>query len=232
MNCKAVIFDLDDTLFDREAAQIRVIELFTRRLPHIFQSYNIDNVIEAFKESDRLSVIDFEVGAPPDSLRRTRSQIFLQLLGITEECQDVITEMYVKDYPALNLPITNAVPVVRKIKERLSVAVVSNGLPDVQYKKIKAIGLNDIFSHIVLSEEIGIRKPDPGIFHHAADLLKVEPSECLYVGDSYSYDVIGANAAGMQVCWFKPDSKDTEGTEIQPDFVITDLRELIKILGL
>lgn len=230
MKYKAVIFDLDDTLFDREAAQIRVVELIMQRLPQIFQGHKTKRVIEAFIESDRLSVIDFEAGAPSDGLRQKRSKIFLQLLGINEDCEEVITGMYVRDYPKINLPITNALPIVRKISKRLPVAVISNGLPDVQYEKIKAIGLDDVFSHVVLSEEIGIRKPDLRIFQHAADLLKVKPSECLYVGDSYSNDVVGAKTAGMRVCWFKRGSMNTESKGIQPDFVITDLGELIRIL--
>ena len=232
MKYKAVIFDLDDTLFDRDAAQIRVVELIIKRFPHIFSGHSKKRVVEAFMESDRLSTVDFEAGVPSDGLRQKRSRIFLQLLGIEEGDADAITDMYVKEYPVVNMPITGAVPLVKKVSKRLPVAVVSNGLPDAQYKKIRAIGLDGIFSSIIISEEIGIRKPDSRIFYYAADLLKIKPLECLYVGDSFTNDVVGAKSAGMQVCWFRRELKDEGITGVKPDFTITNLRELINILDL
>lgn len=229
MKYKAVIFDLDGTLFDRNAAQIRVVELITQRFPKIFSGHRKKRVMDAFTESDRLSMVDFEAGVR-DGLRQKRTRIFLQLLGIEEDYTNAITDLYVKEYPKVNMPITGSIPVVKEVSKKLPVAVISNGFPDVQYQKIKAIGLDNIFSHVILSEEIGIRKPDPRIFHYAADLLEIEASECLYVGDSYANDVVGAKSAGMQASWFKRDSKVEETAGVKPDFVITNLGELINIL--
>jgi HAD superfamily hydrolase (TIGR01509 family) len=73
----------------------------------------------------------------------------------------------------------------------------------VQLRKLDTLGIRHVFSCIVLSEEFGIRKPDPRIFFHAAGLLGVSPSECLYIGDSYKNDITGSRAAGMLSCWFK-----------------------------
>ena len=232
MKYKAVIFDLDDTLFDRTAAQIRVAKLITQRFSQIFSGQSRNRVVEAFIESERLLTVEFETGAPIDDLRLKRSKIFLRFLGIKEGYADAITDMYVNEYPVVNMPITGAVPLVKKVSKRLPVAVVSNGLPDAQYKKIRAIGLDGIFSCIIISEEVGIRKPNLRIFQHAADLLEVEVSECLYVGDSYANDVVGAKSAVMQSCWFKRDLKDEGIVEVKPDFVITDLGQLINVLDL
>ena len=230
MKYKAIIFDLDDTLFDRNAAQIRVAKRIIQRFSQIFQDYNTERVVAAFLESDRLSVVDFEAGAPSDGLREKRSKLFLELLGIKEDCADVITETYVRDYPMINIPIAGAVPLVRELSTRFPIAVVSNGLPDVQYKKLEAIGLKDVFSCIVLSEEIGIRKPDPRIFQYAANIVQIQPLECLYVGDSYRNDIVGAKTAGMQACWYNCESSAPEKMDIQADFVITNIGELTGIL--
>ena len=232
MKYKAVIFDLDGTLFDRNAAQIRVAELVMQRFSQSFQGLKTERVIEAFMESDRLSVVEFEAGAPSGGLRQKRSKLFLQLLGIKEDYADAITEIYVRDYPTVNIPIEGAVPLVKEISKIRPVAVVSNGLPDVQYKKLEAIGLNEVFACVVLSEEIGIRKPDLRIFYHATDLLHVQPLECLYVGDSYATDIVGAKAAGMQACWLNRESLEPDNIDVQADFVITNLMELSEILGL
>jgi putative hydrolase of the HAD superfamily len=82
----------------------------------------------------------------------------------------------------------------------------------------------------VLSEEIGIRKPDPRIFQYAADALRIRPAECLYVGDSYRNDIIGAKTAGMQACWYNSESSTPAEMGIKADFIITKIGELAKIL--
>ena len=201
-----------------------------QRFSQIFLGFNTERVVAAFLESDRLSAVDFYAGEPSDGLREKRFKSFLQLLGINEEYANSINEMYVRDYPMINIPISGAIPVVKELSTSFLIGVVSNGLPDVQYKKLDVIGLNGIFSCIVLSEEIGIRKPDPRIFQYAADTLQVQPIECLYVGDSYRNDIIGAKTAGMKVCWYNCESSPPENTEIKADFIITSMKELTGIL--
>ncbi len=115
---------------------------------------------------------------------------------------------------------------MKELSRRFIVGVVSNGLPDVQYRKLEAIGLQQVLSCIVLSEEIGIRKPDPRIFHHAARLLQLQPSECLYVGDSYASDVVGAKTSGMLACWLKCEQSVTPDERTKADFVISSLEQL------
>ncbi|MFC2014482.1 HAD family hydrolase [Chloroflexota bacterium] len=232
MKYKAVIFDLDDTLFNRHGAQIKTSELIAEKLPHLFQHHPLETVTEAFLESDEMATIEFNAGVPSDGLRDKRSRNFLRLLGIDENYADKITEMYVKDYPTMNIPVAGAVPLIKAITKRVPVGLVSNGYPDVQYTKIEAIGLAKVFSCIILSEEFGIRKPDKRIFHQATRLLNVQPSDCLYVGDSYSHDIVGAKGAGMDACWINPSSLEPEKKNVQADFVITNLTKLNEILGL
>ena len=230
MGIKAVIFDVDGTLFDRDLAQKMAIEGIIGKFPHVFNVFEVEPVVAAFLESDRLSVADFEAGMPSDSLRDKRTRTFLQLLGVKEDYANAITETYVRDYPKINSPIAGSVPLVKELRARFRLGVISNGLPDVQYRKLETIGLKGVFSCIVLSEEIGIRKPDPRIFRFAADSLQIQPPECLYVGDSYRDDVIGAKTAGMRACWYNCGTASPGKTEIQADFVITNIKELSSIL--
>jgi putative hydrolase of the HAD superfamily len=229
-NIKAVLFDIDDTLFDRSKAQSIILDLIVKKFPQVFQSLEIDRILEAFIESDRVTVESFNAGAPSEGLRDVRSQHFLRLLGISEDYAAAITEMYVREYPSVIAPVDGAVPLVKESSRRFKVGVVSNGLPDVQYRKLDTLGLRDVFTCIVLSEEIGIRKPDPRIFHRAADLLQVQPSECLYVGDSYDSDIVGAKAAGMSTCWLSRNASYPENTIIHTDYVVSHLEELNRIL--
>jgi len=229
-NIRAVLFDVDGTLFDRSLAQRKVLEIVVQQFPHIFGAFGVERVAKAFTESDRITTEDFEVGAPSEGMRRKRSRLFLQLLDLREDLADAITEVYVRDYPTVDAPMAGAVPLVKELSRRFIVGVISNSLPDVQYRKLEAMGLREVFSCIVLSEEIGIRKPDPGIFHHAASLLRLQPSECLYVGDSYANDVVGSKNSGMLACWLNREESVTTNERIKADFVVSHLQELSEII--
>jgi putative hydrolase of the HAD superfamily len=230
-NIKAVLFDVDETLFDRVLAQQAVLELIVKQLPLVFSGHDPQQVLAAFLESDRVTTEVFNSGGPSEGSRDRRSKLFLQLLGIDEKYTTKITELYVKDYPGVKAHVDGAVPVVEELSRKFKLGVVSNGFTDVQYRKLEAMGLRDLFSCIVLSEEFGIRKPNPGIFHQAALLLHMQPQECLYVGDSYTNDVIGGKNAGMLVCWFNRDGQKIPHEKIKPDYIITKIEELPGLLG-
>ena len=229
-NIKAVLFDVDETLFDRVLAQQAVLELIVKQLPQVFAGYDSERVLAAFLESDRVTTEVFNSGGPSEGSRDRRSKLFLQLLGIDEKYTAKITEFYLRDYPGVKAHVEGAVPVIKQLSQKYQLGVVSNGYTDVQYRKLEAMGLRDLFSCIVLSEEFGIRKPNPGIFHQAALLLHMQPQECLYVGDSYINDVIGAKNAGMQACWLNRESATVPDEKIKPDYIITKFAELPGLL--
>jgi putative hydrolase of the HAD superfamily len=229
-NIKAVLFDVDETLFDRILAQKTVLELIVRQLPQVFTGYASERVLAAFLESDQLYTDMFNSGAASEGSRDKRSRLFLQLLGIDEKYTTTITGLYVKDYPLVKAHVDDAIPVVKELSRKYKLGVVSNGFTDVQYRKLEAMGLRDLFSCVVLSEEFGIRKPDSRIFHRAASLLHVAPVECLYVGDSYVNDVVGAKAAGMQACWLNRESLKMPDENVKPDFIIHRFEELPGLL--
>jgi putative hydrolase of the HAD superfamily len=227
---KAVLFDVDDTLFDRVLAQKVVCERIMQQIPGVFSDLPPERILDAFLESDRIYTEMFNAGAASEGSRDKRSRLFLQLLGLDESHTTTISELYVRDYPTVKASVNGAIPVVRKLSRKFKIGVVSNGFTDVQYIKLETMGLRDLFACIVLSEEFGIRKPDSRIFHYAASLLQVLPSECLYVGDSYIHDVIGAKAAGMQTCWLNPESLQPPNDKIKPDFIIRKFTELPRML--
>jgi putative hydrolase of the HAD superfamily len=185
---------------------------------------------EAFLKSDQISTDMFNSGAPSEGLRDKRSCLFLQLLGIKEEYATIVSELYVRDYPLVNAAMNGAIPVVNKLSQKFKIGVVSNGFPDVQFRKLETMGLNDLFSCIVLSEVIGIRKPDPAIFQKAASIIHIKRADCLYMGDSYINDVIGAKNAGMQACWLNPESLKPQDETVKADFIISKLEELPALL--
>jgi len=229
---KAVLFDIDDTLFDRKKAVKMVLRQMIGKLPDLFSSVPEEKVMEAFREADRMALKIFNKGASGEVARAQRSRRFLRTLGLPEEFSDKITIMYIGAYPALSVSVKDAKRVVEKLAKIFPLGIISNAFPDIQYHKIEGLGIRHLFQLILLSEEIGIRKPDKAIFQEAANRLGKQPDDCLFVGDSYDTDIIGAKRSGMKACWFNRDDNPVQDEEIKPDFEITSLSELLNILDI
>jgi putative hydrolase of the HAD superfamily len=226
---KAILFDIDDTLYDRNKSQPLVLETITQSLPLVFGALDKERVLEAFLESDRTSTKDWEAGLHHNDIRDYRSKLFLKALNIPLEHAEAITEVYLQEYPFINAPVDGAAELVQKASSRFKTGVISNSMPDVQYQKIATLGFDAYFSCVVIATEIGIKKPDPRIFHHAAKKLKVLPSECLYIGDNYENDIAGAKGAGMATCWFHRNNTDIENSA-DADYIVESLEEAKRIL--
>lgn len=233
---EAVLFDVDDTLFDRRLAQRRVVPLLVRELPDLLGGLTYEAVEGAFLESDRLA--DLRLGqVTAADFRILRGEIFLGLLGLDVSHAHRLGAAYTAWYPRVDAPVQNARQVVEQLGVRLPLGVVSNGFPDVQYEKLRTLGIAPYFECVCLSEEMGIRKPDPRIFIEAAARLTKRPQDCLYVGDSYRDDVVGANGAGMQACWFRPggakeNHKGHQGDKGHQEYIeIAALDELLEMVG-
>jgi HAD superfamily hydrolase (TIGR01549 family) len=128
--------------------------------------------------------------------------------GITDpELASVLVENWKQDrasYPWY--------PEVNRLLNRLSISyqlgIITNGVPDLQRKKLRGAKLEEGFAAIAISGELDVGKPERGIFEWVCEILKVEPYECVMVGDNPERDVAGGIAAGMKTVWvdrgFKP----------------------------
>lgn len=226
---RAVLFDVDDTLFDRQGAQLEVLDIVLRECGAIFAGIDKRTIIEAFLGSDRVTTWEYyDEVYTIEGIRLRRQQAFLDLLGLDVTLAQEVSEVYIAWYPRTDAPVAGAKGVVEALGARFPLGVVSNGLPDVQYIKLETLAIRHLFDCIVLSEELGIRKPDAKIFWHAADLLDVAPGDCLYVGDSYANDIVGAKQAGMRACWFNPGGRAVPGN-VKADFEVRRLEEMLRL---
>jgi len=227
---KAILFDVDDTLFDRKQAQLNVLHIIVDSLPEVFNTLDFNRVAEASAESDRLTIAEFDAGATSDGIRDRRNKLLLKILGLPEIIAPKLSQIYVRELPACDTPVTGAIQLIRELSGKYELGAVSNGLPDVQYGKLKNIGVRDMLSCIVLSEEVGMRKPDPEIFLYTVRLLGRQPDECLFVGDSYISDITGAKKAGLYTCWFNRVGALPPDNELKPDYVVTNLLQILELL--
>ena len=106
--------------------------------------------------------------------------------------------------------------------------LLTNGDADLQRRKAVGSGLLPLLDHVVISGELGIGKPEPGIFAHALGLCGARPEEAVMVGDSLERDVSGAAAAGVRAVWL--DRFGEGGTPPGAWRVLPDLRGLPALL--
>ena len=115
--------------------------------------------------------------------------------------------------------------VVRYLASKYPLTIVSNGFKEVQYYKFEHSGLSDCLTHTLVSDEIGINKPQPEIFRIALERNGVKADEAIMIGDSYSSDIAGAKAAGIDQIWLH----DGETSETAT-FIVPRLTDIMNIL--
>ncbi len=106
--------------------------------------------------------------------------------------------------------------------------ILSNGFTEVQSRKLESGGIAHYFKRLILSDEIGVTKPDRRLFDYALQQIGAEPSEVLIVGDNYDADILGAINAGWSAIYFNRDCLPVSG--MPPHYVVTSLEEIKKIL--
>lgn len=121
--------------------------------------------------------------------------------------------------------VPGATEVVRELAKHYPLTIVSNGFREVQYYKVSHSGLQDCFKHILVSDEIGINKPQPEIFRIALERNKVQASEAIMIGDSYISDIAGAKAAYIDQLWIH----DGETTETAT-YIVPKIQDVLNIL--
>lgn len=121
--------------------------------------------------------------------------------------------------------------VLDDVSRKHRVSLLSNGPSDLQREKMRALGLEGRFEHVVISGEVGYSKPSREIFETLLSRVGAQADQVMYVGDNYMKDVIGATEAGLRAVWVNRDGREMPGHPLKPEHVIRDLSELARILG-
>lgn len=204
---RAVLFDLDDTLFDHRQSARTALEAVQACHP------SLSTVPFAALERSHaryLEEIHGEVLAGRVGLDDARRERFRRLFGSAgHEPDDELVERaavtYRDRYRAGRMPIDGAVALLGLVRAHARVGVVSNNLLEEQRDKLRFCKLDRFIDVLVVSEEAGVSKPHPYIFKLALERLECAAADVVMVGDSWAADVVGAQAAGIRPIWFNPD---------------------------
>lgn len=230
-----LLFDIGDTLLDATGRQAAALRDASAGLAEEGVGLDRDAFVRAYEAADR----EPQFEDTPDlnhlySDRRIVGRTF-ELMGA--RMADAVVERFLDLYRARIRASIQPDPVVSQVlttlrTQGLHLGVASNGTLREQLEQLALMGIAGYFDPILISEDVGIRKPDPRIFLPAAERWRLPPEQVAVVGDRIEWDVLGAHRAGMRAILtteFVDDRVRARAVEA-PELVIGHLSELPSLL--
>ena len=216
MSIKAVLFDLDGTLLDRDIS----LALFVRdqydRYPQL-QVVDKDVFVQRFIDLDSHGYVW------KDKVYQQLIEEF-SILGV--EWTELLND-YLNGFQKHCVGYPNLMDMLLKLRNHgVKIALISNSYGQFQYDNFKSLGISHLFHEVLISEWEGVRKPDPAIFIRALSKLGVEACETLFVGDHPENDIRASRAVGMKAAWKRNDT--VSSGSVESDVIIDDLGELVQ----
>lgn len=227
---KAVIFDLDDTIFDHQYARRAALGSLKNTFPSLANQevVALEAVHERFLQVTHSRLLEGQLTLT--EARRERLRLLFEEFGLmaTEKELDEGDALYRSTYDGSRRPVPGVLALIAALKTRVQIGVITNGLGTQQQEKMSFCGITEMIDAVVISEVVGFKKPSREIFEYALSELRVLPAEAIMIGDSWQSDVLGARAAGLSTVWFNRYSEACP----EPDFSrsITTLEPLDRIL--
>ncbi|THF88067.1 HAD family hydrolase [Deinococcus sp. KSM4-11] len=225
---RAVILDLDDTLFDdtactraglgalatRHGIDLHPDDLFARHAAHI---HAIDPLL-------------FRGEIDAHGARVLRFTRLLTELGVPNPDGEGATVTYRESYRAHWQLLAGANTLLHTLRGRgLKTAILTNYVREVQHEKLSHFGLDALVDAVLCIEDVPAPKPAPGAYHAACAALDVAPAQTVMVGDSWTNDVQGARDAGLHAVWINRRGLAAPLPDVAQ---VTALDELPGVLGL
>lgn len=220
-----LLFDADGTLFDYDRAEHLALE---RTLAHFGVAVNPE-IRARYRRINAQIWMDFEQGAiSAVALRTRRFALLFQEAGLALE-PAAFSDLYLRHLGQVAELLPGAQEVIAALHGRYGLAVVTNGLQDVQRSRLQRAVIWPYIDHLIISEEVGAAKPERAYFSAALACIGDPPLEqVLLIGDNWGSDIVGAQGYGLDACWFNPGRRPRPGPV---RYEIARLEELLEVLG-
>ncbi|RAN78430.1 HAD family hydrolase [Bacillus sp. SRB_331] len=203
-----MLFDLDDTLLDRDKAVDNLFLLVLEKRYEDVSDTVKNNMLQKFKEYDKR-----EYGISDKTI--VLESLFDEFAPKYRLPRNYIQDFWNENFPKCFSIDQNTILFLNHIKRHFKVGIITNGSTQRQKAKIMNTGLNEYFDTIIISEEVGFSKPDKRIFELALNKLNVQSEDVLFVGDDLEKDIAGCQNANIKGIWFNPHGIMNK-TEIKP----------------
>ncbi|MFF9818205.1 HAD family hydrolase [Streptomyces sp. NPDC014006] len=231
MSIRAVLWDVDDTLFDYTSADRAGMRAHLAAEGLLGAFGTAEQALALWKQATELHWGRFAAGeATFEAQRRDRVRTFLGA-ELTDAEADDWFRRYVGHYESAWALFPDAVPALDALAAGYRHAVLSNSSLVVQDRKLRVLGVHGRFETILCAAELGVSKPEAAAFHAACTALRLAPHEVAYVGDHPDIDGRGAAEAGLLSVWIDRDGARTGGDVPRGPHRISTLAELPAVLG-
>ena len=218
-----MLFDLDDTLLDRDKAVDKLFLMILEKCYEDVQHAVENKMLNKFKEYDKRSYGDSDKVKVLESL-------FDEFPPKYRLPRNYIQDFWNNNFPKCFSINQKTINIINTIKSHIKVGIITNGSTQRQKAKIINTNLNHYFDTIIISEEVGFSKPDKRIFELALNKLNVQSEDVLFVGDDLEKDIAGCQNANIKGIWFNP-NMIKNNTDTKPYAEITSFDNLLSYCG-
>lgn len=221
-----LFIDLDDTLFDFTGASREAFRETYELLGYerFFDSF--DQFLHIYEPRNKELWKDYNAGRiNKEQLNKIRYNYPLEAVGCPDEelgarfCTEALGRI-----PCKNMLLPGASELLDYLSGKYELFILSNGFVELQSKKMATTGLTKYFKRVILSEEIGVNKPDPALFEYALNVSGAQRCSTLMIGDSFESDILGAANAGLDQMFLN--RKGEKSLAFCPTFEVSELCEV------
>ncbi len=217
MTPKWIFFDLDDTLFDFSAASLISLRRLYKESPEIQSRFPSSEAFidEYHIHNKRMWELHESGQITADFLKGERFRLTIAPERNDEAtCKEMrrLNDRYLWLLGECNTPMEGAKMLLEALSKKYLIGVLTNGFTEVQYRKLRSTGLDRYIQRMVISDEIGIQKPDPRLFRYAEQATGATPDSTIMIGDNPANDIQGAIDAGWHAIYLDRKSKPFSST--------------------
>jgi putative hydrolase of the HAD superfamily len=223
-----LLFDLDGTLIDYDKTEAWNLAKCFRQLD---LDYEESRHLPVYQRINQRLWEEFEKGliAAPE-LRVKRFREFYAACGIKADPR-IIARVFVANQSEAAFLFDETEVLLETLRPAYKLGVITNGLKEVQRTRLNRAGVDRYMDCVAVSDEVGIQKPEPGLFAYALEAAgHRDKSTTLIIGDSLTSDIQGGINFGIDTCWFNPKRKKPL-PGIIPTYEIRRLPDLLAVLA-
>ncbi len=223
-----LLFDADDTLFDYKKAEEVALKL-------AFKKFNLkissSDYLPLYKTINAQIWLDLEKKLiTPEQLKHERFRRLFEKINISFISPQEFSNSYLQFLSQQTFLLPGVLETLAELSPKFKMAIITNGLKEVQRPRINSSKIAIFFCELIISNEIGIAKPDKLFFEYTLKKLEhKDKSTVLIIGDNLTSDILGGINSGIDTCWINIHNKIND-SEIKPKYSINNIIELPKLI--
>lgn len=222
-----ILFDLDGTLLDFKAAELKGVQAFQQHYKNRFAFQCVeDDFYDAWCRVGKKHYARFLSGELTFEQQQAARMKELLSQDMGDEEAGACFQFYVHQFETHWQSYEDVIPCLQRLEGR-RLGVITNGDARQQRRKLERIGVDAYFEIVIASGELGFSKPDPAIFRYASEQAGISLQEMIYIGDDIGTDIVPCEELGIKGIWLNRE-KEIPGVPVKN--TISTLSDLFEYL--